>query len=102
MTQYSIPESTQAQDEALVDRARSLLADKLRDRLRREAALHIEAAELSAELRMTAPRSSRAHKCFVDGFAEAIKMMQSVHTTDALAEFVENLQRRLDTKTPAR
>ncbi len=65
--------------------------------MKNEAALHAEAAMLSADLRMTVSRDSRPYKCFVDGFAAAIQMMGAVHTTDQLAEFVENLRRQLDT-----
>ena len=72
------------------------LANKLRRRLEKEAALHGEAAMLSADIRMTPCRGSRPHNCFVDGFAAAIMMMQKVNTTEELAEFVAQLRMQLD------
>ena len=73
------------------------LANKLRVKLQREAALCVEAAVLSADLKMTVSRDDRPHKTFVQGFGAAIEMMETVHTTNELAEFVENLKRQLDT-----
>ena len=52
---------------------------------------------LSADLKMTVSRDDRPHKTFVQGFGAAIEMMETVHTTNELAEFVENLKRQLDT-----
>ena len=69
--------------------------------LEREAALRVEAARLSADLRMTVSRDDRPHKTFVQGFGAAIEMMETVHTTDELAEFVENLKRQVDNSTQA-
>ena len=67
----------------------------------RLAALRKEAARLSADLRMTVSRYDRPHKTFVQGFGAAIEMMETVHTTDELAEFVENLKRQLDNDSQA-
>lgn len=96
---------TESVDKALAGHAKTLhergLANRKRRLLEREEALRVEAAVLSADLRMTVSRDSRPHKCFVDGFAAAIQMMEAVQTTDELAEFVAELKSQLDNDSQA-